>query len=93
MEWRKAQSVGRVTPTGQPSTIDFTTKHQPGYTFSPRWKEVWFPDAFAGTMGELLDSVARGTQPSISGHDNLRTMALVEACYRSAEEHRLVHNC
>jgi predicted dehydrogenase len=77
-------------PNRQPSVIDFTTKHQPDYTFSPRWKEVWFPDAFAGTMGELLDSVARGTQPSISGHDNLRTMALVEACYSSAEEHRLV---
>jgi predicted dehydrogenase len=76
-------------PNQEPSTIDFTTNHQPGYTFSPRWKEVWFPDAFAGTMGDLLDSVARGTQPSISGHDNLRTMALVEACYRSVEEHRV----
>ncbi|HEX4807363.1 MAG TPA: Gfo/Idh/MocA family oxidoreductase [Bryobacteraceae bacterium] len=77
-------------PNRQPSTLDFTTMRQPGYVFSPRWKEVWFPDAFAGTMGQLLDSVARGVEPTISGRDNLRTMALIEACYRSLQERRLV---
>jgi predicted dehydrogenase len=77
-------------PNRQPSTLDFTTKLQPGYLFSPRWNEVWFPDAFAGTMGDLLDSVARGAEPSIGGRDNLRTMALVEACYLSLHERRLV---
>jgi predicted dehydrogenase len=77
-------------PNRQPSTIDFTSKRRPGYLFAPRWPEVWFPDAFAGTMGQLLDSVARGTEPEISGRDNLKTMALIEACYRSLEERRLV---
>ena len=76
-------------PNRQPSTLDFTTQLHPGCVFSPRWREVWFPDAFAGTMGELLDSVAQGSVPAVDGRDNLRTMALVEACYRSAEEHRL----
>ena len=77
-------------PNVQPSTIDFTTKRQPGFVLSPRWKEAWFPDAFQGTMGQLLDSLARGTEPEISGRDNLRTMALVEAGYRSLAERRLV---
>jgi predicted dehydrogenase len=77
-------------PNIQPSTIDFTTSRQPGYMFSPRWKEVWFPDAFEGTMGQLLDSLARNTEPAISGRDNLRTMALVEAAYLSLDEHRPV---
>jgi len=77
-------------PNRQPSTMDFTTQRRPGYVYAPRWSEVWFPDAFAGTMGQLLDSVARGTEPEISGHDNLETMALVEACYRSIAERRLV---
>jgi len=77
-------------PNRQPSTIDFTSKRRPGYVFAPRWSEVWFPDAFAGTMGQLLDSVARDIEPEISGRDNLETMALVEACYRSLEERRLV---
>jgi hypothetical protein len=30
-------------PARTPSTLDFTTKQQPGYWLSPRWKEVWFP--------------------------------------------------
>jgi predicted dehydrogenase len=56
----------------------------------PKWTESWFPDAFAGTMGQLLISLESGTVPAISGADNLKTMALVEAAYRSADEHRAV---
>ena len=29
-------------------------------------------------------------EPEISGRDNLRTLALVEACWRGAHEHRVV---
>ena len=49
-----------------------------------------FPDAFAGTMAQLLCALEDKTEPEISGADNLKTMALVEACYRSAKEHRAV---
>ena len=57
----------------------------------PRWNEVWFPDAFVGTMAQLLWSLWKtGTEPEISGRDNLETMALVDACYLSAKEHRAV---
>lgn len=77
-------------PNVVPSTIDFTLRSEPGVWFSPRWSEAWFPDAFAGTMGELLDALATGRTPSISGRDNLRTLALVEACYRSLAERRTV---
>ncbi|MCX6625865.1 MAG: gfo/Idh/MocA family oxidoreductase, partial [Acidobacteria bacterium] len=31
-------------PNAEPSTINFTTKLQPGTWIAPRWKEVWFPD-------------------------------------------------
>ena len=31
-----------------------------------------------------------GVPPSLSGEDNLKTMALVDACYLSAKEHRAV---
>lgn len=77
-------------PTPTPSTIDFTTRQQPGYWFQPRWKEVWFPDAFVGTMAQLLCALEDNTEPEIGGADNLKTMALVEACYLSAKEHRAV---
>ncbi|MCC6859983.1 MAG: Gfo/Idh/MocA family oxidoreductase [Bryobacterales bacterium] len=78
-------------PNAVPSTIHFTTRHAPGVWFSPKWKEVWFPDAFEGTMGQLLDALARGCEPAISGRDNLGTMALVDACYKSIAEHRPVY--
>jgi predicted dehydrogenase len=77
-------------PNATPSTIDFTTKKEGDCWFSPRWKEVWFPDAFQGTMGQLLQAVATGTEPVISGQDNLKTIALVDACYKSLDEHRPV---
>jgi predicted dehydrogenase len=77
-------------PDGSPSTIDFTTTAAPGRWFRPRWDLRWFPDAFAGPMSELLTAVATDTEPPISGRDNLRTMALVEAAYLAAREHRAV---
>jgi hypothetical protein len=77
-------------PHRTPSTLDYTTKKIPGHWISPRWKEVWFPDAFAGTMAQLLCALEENRPPEISGDDNLRTMALVDACYLSAREHRAV---
>ena len=77
-------------PHRTPSTLDFTTTRRPGYWFQPRWNEVWFPDAFAGTMAQLLCALEENCPPEIGGQDNLRTMALVEACYLSVREKRAV---
>lgn len=76
-------------PARTPSTLDFTTKQQPGYWLSPRWPEVWFPDAFVGTMAQLLCALEDGTEPEISGRDNLETIALCEAVYQAARQHRV----
>lgn len=76
-------------PARTPSTLDFTTKQQPGYWLSPRWPEVWFPDAFVGTMAQLLCAVEDDTEPEIGGRDNLETIALCEAVYAAAHEHRV----
>ncbi|MCC6418056.1 MAG: Gfo/Idh/MocA family oxidoreductase [Gemmataceae bacterium] len=76
-------------PARTPSTLDFTTKRQPGYWLQPRWKEVWFPDAFVGTMAQLLCAIEDGTEPEISGRDNLETIALCEAVYAAARDHRV----
>lgn len=77
-------------PRATPSTLDYTTVRMQGQWQQPRWPEVWFPDAFAGTMAQLLVALETGNPPEISGDDNLRTMALVDACYLSAREHRAV---
>ena len=75
-------------PARTPSTLDFTTKQQRSGWFSPHWSEVWFPDAFVGTMAQLLCALEEGKEPEISGRDNLETIALCEAVYASATEHR-----
>jgi predicted dehydrogenase len=77
-------------PAPTPSTLDYTTCREPGFWFQPRWPEVWFPDAFAGTMAQLLCALEDETEPEISGRDNLETIALCEAVLISAKEHRAV---
>ena len=77
-------------PQRTPSTLEWTTVRHAGQWYKPTWSEAWFPDAFAGPMAQLLCALEDGTEPEISGADNLNTMALVDACYVSAREHRAV---
>ena len=77
-------------PEHRPSTLDFRTRRRPGEWLKPRWTEAWFPDAFAGPMAELLMALEAKTDPPISGTDNLKTIALVDAVCRSAREHRVI---
>jgi predicted dehydrogenase len=77
-------------PARTPSTLDYMSTNSPGQWHQPRWDEVWFPDAFVGPMAQLLVALENGAEPEISGRENLGTMALVEACYRSVAEHRAV---
>jgi predicted dehydrogenase len=77
-------------PWGSPSRFDFVSAGSPELWYRPRWAERWFPDAFAETMAALLRAVEEGTEGELSGRDNLHTMALLEAAYLSALEHRAV---
>jgi len=76
-------------PYNTPSTIRYTRKGQEHFE-TPVWTESWFPDAFIGTMAQLLIALETGQEPAISGRDNLRTMAQVEAAYQSAAQFRSV---
>ena len=76
-------------PERTPSTLEYTTTQSADW-HHPVWDEVWFPDAFVGPMAQLLCAMEDQTTPEIGGDDNLKTMALVEACYLSAREHRAV---
>src|SRR5213596_3643882 len=77
------------TPYTTPSKIRCAQRGDESF-HEPTWTESWFPDAFIGTMAQLLIAVETKTEPLISGRDNLKTMALVEAAYRSAAEHRAI---
>lgn len=77
-------------PNHAPSTLTFTSAAKPNVWFTPRWNQVWFPDAFQGPMAELMNAIATGSQAETNGNDNLKTMAIVEAGYRSLRERRSV---
>lgn len=79
-------------PKPTPSTLKYSTcsASGEGTWTSPTWQEVWFPDAFVGPMAELLCALESNSIANLNGHDNLFTMALVDACYLSAKEHRVV---
>lgn len=76
-------------PYTSPSSLRYAKKGDADFT-TPTWQGSWFPDAFAGTMGQLLIAIEENKEPAISGRDNLKTMALVDAAYQSAAEHRAV---
>jgi predicted dehydrogenase len=77
-------------PNHTPSTLTFMTMRAPNVWMKPHWSEVWFPDAFQGTMGELMDSIVSGKESPTSGRDNLNTMAIIDAGYLSLKEKRSV---
>jgi len=48
------------------------------------------PESVLAGLERLLTAIETGQAPSNSGADNLRTVALLDAAYRSAAEDRLV---
>lgn len=97
IRWRieglKGLAIGDIgwckDPYTTPSTIRYATQGDQHF-HCPVWAESWFPDAFIGTMAQLLISLETREEPAVSGRDNLKTMALVEAAYRSMEQRRSV---
>ena len=77
-------------PDGSPSTCSYATVDTCGEWVTPTWDTMWFPDAFAGVMEQLQYAIAADEEPELSGQDNLRTMALIDAGYRSLSERRMI---
>lgn len=50
----------------------------------------WFPDAFGNAMAHFIHALDTGTPYRCEGRDNLKTVAIAEAGYRSAAERREV---
>jgi predicted dehydrogenase len=78
-------------PKGVASTLTYaSTETTGGKWVSPSWETMWFPHAFIGVMEQLQHAVKTGMPPALSVADNVKTMALVEAGYRSMAEGRTV---
>lgn len=96
IRWRVegTEGVARGTigwPTGAASTLEYASKKATsGKWVGPKWETMWFPHAFIGVMEQLQHALKSGTAPALSVADNVKTMALVEAGYRSIDEGRTV---
>ena len=77
-------------PEGRSDTIKFTSQSQPERDFSATLPAKWIPDAFYGPMASLMDAIQTGGEPLTSAEDNLGTLRVVEAAYRSMSEARSV---
>jgi predicted dehydrogenase len=78
-------------PTGSASTLSYASQRTTGGQWvTPEWKTMWFPHAFVGVMEQLQHAVATGTPPALSVADNVKTVALIEAGYKSMTEGRTV---
>jgi predicted dehydrogenase len=96
IRWRIEGTDGLATgtigwpkyPERTPSTLAYSSRTSGGWV-RPAWDDVWFPDAFVGTMSQLLCAVEDGTEPEIGGRDNVETIALCEAVFAAATEHRV----
>jgi predicted dehydrogenase len=81
-------AVSEPAPYGRPDTLSLRRAGRDPISYDLDTR--WFPDAFLGPMADLMDAIAGGRAPQASGRDNLGTLALVIAAYRSAAERRSI---
>lgn len=76
-------------PHGRPDTIEYESRrYYPNQWFRHTYRDLWIPDAFVGSMGELHAALDEGREPTHSGRDNLLTLQLVNAAYWSMRDKR-----
>lgn len=96
INWRVEGTEGAAKgtigwPTGKPSTLTYASKGETeGKWITPTWETMWFPHAFIGVMEQLQYAVETRSTPELDVSDNIKTIELVEAGYRSISEGRVV---
>jgi predicted dehydrogenase len=65
---------------------DFVELERDGVTVGYTLEGAWYPDGFAGALGELISAVAEDREPFNSARHNLPTLAMTLAACRSAEQ-------
>lgn len=78
-------------PDGRPDTLQCrSTRVTPEVWYDVQLEGLWIPDAFIGPMASLMRAVQTGEAPETSAADNIGTLQVVHAAYRSAAEHRSI---
>ena len=77
-------------PQGRNDTLTFTSRAHSERNFSITLPGRWIPDAFYGPMASLMEAIQTDSEPVTSAKDNLGTLRVVQASYRSMNEARTV---
>lgn len=78
-------------PLGRADTLEINSRVIPTDGWMPYPVMTrWFPTAFIGPMASLLEAIANGGTPATDATDNLATLRILRALYRSGEEHVVV---
>ena len=73
-------------PHGRVDTLEVNSQVVPTDGWMPYPVTTrWFPDAFIGTMGSVMSAIATGSAVRSSVRDNVNTLKLVHALYRSMD--------
>lgn len=78
-------------PTGRADTLEVNSRMLPTDGWLPYpVTSRWIPTAFIGPMASLLEAIATDGTPLTNGRDNLGTLRIVHALYKSAADHVVV---
>jgi len=73
-------------PSGRVDTLEVNSQVVPTDGWMPYPVTTrWFPDAFIGTMGSVMDAISTGAPLRASVADNIGTLKMVEALYKSMD--------
>jgi predicted dehydrogenase len=73
-------------PNGRVDTLEVNSQVIPTDGWLPYPVTTrWFPDAFIGTMGSVMDAISSGSMPRSSVTDNIGTLKMLEALYKSMD--------
>ena len=73
-------------PSGRVDTLEVNSQVVPTDGWMPYPVTTrWFPDAFIGTMGSVMDAISTGASLRASVADNIGTLKMVEALYKSMD--------
>jgi predicted dehydrogenase len=87
-EWFVDGTEGSLVASRNEVTV--CLREDPGRKVTFPIRGQWFPDAFGGSMGELMAALAEGREPRTSGRDNLETLRVAYAAVESSETGRAV---
>ena len=63
--------------------ITVALRENPDHSQTFQIQGQWFPDAFGGSMGELMRALTEGREPETSGRDNLSFISIAYAAVES----------